>query len=162
MDIVVKFIMYLIRKLFLFILVLSLVGTSFFTARDVANVYIIVNEGLELRVISTLEQNIEPELLHRFFSDSLLRTDPVLNGKEFQGFNVSDYELRIRIRPFLVLPWANSVEIKVEEAVSDLAISLIEESGEQIDLPAWNNGLNLIELERIRGRWQITQITFVE
>lgn len=162
MDIAMRFVFYIVRKALLIFLVIILAGITFFATRDVANIYIVVNEGLKNRTSAILEQNIDVDFLGRFFSDSFLNEDELLNNNIYAEYNIYSYRQRIRPRLFWVWPWSNSARISAEHIVSDL-IGEPKNINEGLkEPPEWESGLKEIILKRDMGRWQIDSMRLIE
>jgi len=162
LDMAMRIVFFILRKLILVIVAVFLIGITFFAARDIANIYIVINEGLEKRASVILGQNIDSEFLNRFFSERFLNEDNMLNNNIFEEFNVYDYRMRIRIATFLVMPWDNSAQISVEEVVFNIMGEPRNSEGGLAKPPAWENGKKEIILLREEGRWQINSIVLKE
>jgi len=162
LGIAMRLVFYLLRKLLLIFLVVLLAGTTFFATRDVANVFIVVSEGLKNRTAAILEQDVDVEFLGRFFSDSFLREDELINNNVYKDYNIYSYRQRVRSSIFWIWPWSNHAEVYVEHIVSDLIGEPKNISEGLKTPPAWKSGRKVIMLERDMGRWQINEMRLVQ
>jgi len=162
LDLARRFAFYVLRKALLVFIVILFLGITFFSTRDVANVYIVVNEGLESRVVTILDQNIDVEFLDRFFSDSFLEEDQLLNTNIYTGYNIYSYRHRIRMTFFWIWPWDNEATISVEQVVSDIIGEPRNVDEGLKNPPEWESGRKAVILIREQGRWQIDSMKLTE
>jgi len=162
LDLARRFAFYVLRKALLVFIVILFLGITFFSTRDVANVYIVVNEGLESRVLAILDQNIDVEFLDRFFSDSFLREDQLLSNNIYTGYNIYSYRHRIRMNFFWIWPWDNEATISVEQVVSNIIGESRNIDEGLKNPPEWESGRKLVVLIREQGRWQIDSMESTE
>jgi len=162
LDIAMRLVFYILRKTLLLFLVIFLAGITFFATRDVANIYIVVNEGLKNRTSAILDQNIEVDFLGRFFSDSFLKEDQLLNNNIYAEYNIYSYRQRIRVRLFWVWPWSNEAKISVEQIVSNIIGEPKNVNEGLKEPPEWESGRKEIIIKREMGRWQIHNMRHIE
>lgn len=159
MDIVLKFVQYLTKRVVVVLILMLLTVVVTFTAYDCANVYIVVTEGLTQRVNAVMN-NYENISLNKFFSSSFLNSDPLLNNNEYKNFIVQNYKFQLRVKKLWVWPWENSTRVVVEEIVSDIKALPIEDDQSLKTPPRWQNGEKVILLEKKAGLWKIEKIIF--
>jgi len=162
LDIAMRFVFYVFRKALLAFLVIFLAGITFFSTRDVANIYIVVNEGLKNRTSAILDQNVEMDFLGTFFSDSFLNEDQLLNNNIYAEYNIYSYRQRIRSRLFWVWPWSDETSISVEHIVSNIIGEPKNVNEGLKEPPEWESGRKEIIIRREMGRWQIHSIRLIE
>jgi len=162
LDIAMRLVFYVFRKTLLVFLVIFLAGVTFFATRDVANIYIVVNEGLKNRTSAILDQNIDVDFLDRFFSNSFLNEDQPLNNNVYAEYNIYSYRQRIRARLFWVWPWNNEARISVEQIVSNIIGEPKNVNEGLKEPPEWESGRKEIIIKREMGRWQIHSIRLIE
>ncbi len=115
-----------------------------------------------MRTSAILYQNIDNDFLSRFFSESFLHEDELLNNNIYEEYNIYDYRLRIRTRLFWVWPWNNRAVVFVDEVVSDIVGEPKSVEEGLISPPAWESGRKEIILKREQGRWQINSMKIIE
>lgn len=162
MEYIIKFIFYLLRKTLLIFSILLLIGLAFFASRDIANVYIVVNEGLKTRTMYVLDQNIDRNFLDRFFTEDFIRNDSLIDNNVYDDFSIYDYRQRIRVRFFTVWPWENTVQVYAEHIVTDLIGEPRNIELGLVSPPEWESGLKRVTFVRREGSWQISEIYLAE
>lgn len=162
MDTAMRFVFYILRKALLVLIVVIILGVTFFAARDVANVFIVVNEGLKNRTSAILDQNVDIDFLNRFFSDDFLRNDELLNSNIYVEYNIYSYRQRVRASLFWIWPWENRATVSVEHNVTELLGESKNVSEGVTTPPDWESGNKEIILRREMGRWQIYSMRLLQ
>jgi hypothetical protein len=164
-KVVLRFLWFFLTRLVICGLIVGLVALAFFAAMDYMSIQTLVKDGLQARAEVVIKEE-DPSLLSKVFSRSFLEQDALLKSTAYQPFNVSDYDYKAEIGMALVLPWQNSVTLRVTEEVTDIDAELYETSEEEettdTALPYWDNGIYDVKLTRYEDSWRIVSMELVE
>ena len=179
---------FLVRKITGIVIVILLIILSSFIAYDLANIYVVVNDGLSQRTMTVLDRQ-DPADLNRFFTLKYLNSDPLFHSEQYRDYLISDYNYELKIKKLWVWPWQSRSDITVEEFIpeSSWKFTITEEMRERlivaqtpaaaaegegeaeetqeikliIPKPQWQNGEKLIEFRKVDGQWKIDRIVFI-
>ena len=118
MNIALKLITFLARKLIAIAVIILLIVLATFTAYDIANIVVIANDGLTQRA-EVIIHNENAVDLNRFFTLKYLNSDPMLRSEQFKDYIVQDYDYELKIKKLWVWPWESSTEMIVEEVIPE-------------------------------------------
>ncbi len=159
LNIMLKFMQYLAKKLIAIAILIWLAILVTFTAYDWANIYIVVTEGMTQRATAVLDGQ-ENIVLNKFFTSSYLNSDPLLNNNQYEDFIIQDYNLKLRIKWLWVWPWSDSARVVIEEEIPKIVAKPRSENQEIKTPPSWQNGEKIILLQKRAGLWKIDGIIF--
>lgn len=159
LNIVLRFIQYLAKKFIVAAIIIWLAVLATFIAYDCANIYIVVTEGMAQRAAVVLgsEENIA---LNKFFTQTYLSADPLLNNNEYEGFIIQDYSLKLRVKWLWAWPWNNSAKVVIEESIPKIVARPRDNEQDVKTPPQWQNGEKIVLLEKSAGQWKINRIIF--
>ena len=136
---------------------------GFFAAKDTANVYIIVTEGMEARagIILNLEQLSE---LDKYFIEDYAATDFELATNTYDDFFIRGFEYKLKIQSRWANPWKNSAYVKAVETVPEIDGEYPVENEDEIapEMPAWQSNSYVITLIKVDNAWYISQVVKME
>ncbi len=118
MNTALKLITFLARKLVGIAIIILLIVLATFIAYDVANIYVVSNDGLSQRAEFALHGE-DPASLHRFFTLRFLNTDPILHSNQYRDYNIQDYNYELKVKKLWVWPWESETEMIVEEYIDE-------------------------------------------
>ena len=133
MNTALKLITFLARKLVVVAVVILLIVLATFISYDIANIYVIVSDGLAQRA-ETAIYNEDPSDLNRFFTLKQLNSDSIFRSNQFQDYNIQDYNYELKVKKIWVWPWESETEVLVEEAIpeSSWKFTITEEMRERL------------------------------
>ncbi|HHY81951.1 MAG TPA: hypothetical protein GX505_04640 [Clostridiales bacterium] len=133
MNIILRLIAFLARKIISIAIVILLIVLATFISYDMANIYVIINDGLSERA-ETIIHRENPADLERFFTLKYLNSDPMFHSEQFKDYIVQDYEFELKIKKMWVWPWESSTEVVVEEFIpeSSWKFSITDEMRERL------------------------------
>ena len=156
-----RLVWYIVTRLLLVCILCGMLVCGFYMCLNTANIYVILNDGLERRaqVILTRE---DAETLNFYFHASFLSTDPALEGpfdgtSMYSNYAISDFDYDLKIEKLWAWPWDNFAACTVVERVPSITGSVIAgRRGENLpDSPTWQGGRYDIMLIKENGEWKI-------
>ena len=143
-----RLIWFIASRLLIFTIAVSILLCAFYMCMNTANVYIVLNDGLEKRVDVILTREDAPELNSYFHAD-FLSADPALTAafdgsSPYVDYNITAFEHEL------------TIESLVERAPSIPGTVISSRSGE-VDpvVPTWQGGRYNITLMKSGGNWKI-------
>ncbi|HHT66490.1 MAG: hypothetical protein ACOX25_02785 [Caldicoprobacterales bacterium] len=133
MNTALKLVFFLARKLVGIAIIILLIVLATFIAYDMANIYVVVNDGLSQRA-ETIIQSDDPADLNRFFTLKYLNSDTMFRSEQFKDYNIQDYNYELKIKKLWVWPWESETEMVVEESIpeSSWKFSITEEMRDRL------------------------------
>ncbi len=113
-----RLITFLARNLIAIAVVIILIVLATFISYDMANIYVMINDGLSERA-NVIIHHEDPSDLSRFFTMSYLFSDPAFQSDQYKDYIVSDYDYDLKIKHMWVWPWESSTVVTVEEVIDD-------------------------------------------
>lgn len=158
-----KLLWYFIKYLIIILLVAAIMIVGFFVAKDTANVYIIVSEGMEMRA-STILNLSQIEALDDYCIESCIIYDTELGTSKYDEFFIRDFEYKLKIESLWANPWEDIAYVKAVESVPDIdgEYPVEDEEEEPLELPKWQSARYSITLIRVENAWYISQIAKIE
>lgn len=163
MSIWLRILVYLTKKITIFVVVGLFLMLVTFTAYDCANVYMVLNEGLGERA-SVILNNEEADPLNNFFTQGFIRFDTILENNPYEGYIIQDYDHHVKIKWLWVWPWRTSTRVTIAETTPTIIGRRIEsseqngEEGLKKTPPSWENGEKQVFMKKINGQWKIDRI----
>lgn len=134
---------------------------GFYMCLNTANIYVILNDGLEKRVEVILTQE-DAEDLNYFFHADFLSNDRALEGafdgtSVYDDYSITDFEYDLKIEKLWAWPWDNYATCTVVERVPSITGSVISSRKSEVSstIPSWQGGRYDITLVRNNGTWKI-------
>lgn len=151
---------YILRTIIIFALLLALCYAVFMEAMYVSNIYIIVTEGMEMRADCILSGGSLTELSEHF-SQLWLNADSDLYSGKYDAYHVDTYDYRISLERMSVLPWSKKAEVTIVERVLQIHATPYDDNNEA-PVPGWSDARYRITLEKYDGKWIITDIAIID
>lgn len=134
---------------------------GFYMCLNTANIYVVLNDGLEKRVEVILTQE-DAEELNYFFHADFLSNDRALEGafdgtSVYDDYTITDFEYELKIEKLWAWPWDNYATCTVVERVPSITGSVISSRKSEVSatIPSWQGGRYDITLVRNNGTWKI-------
>ena len=164
---------YLASRLFLICLILGIAITVFYYAMNLANIQVILKDGMASRakVIMGIEE--DESVLNRYFQSTCLASDEALtaakNGNsEYADYNVRGIDHRLGMGFMWTWPWDTTVRLTIEESIPRIdgrvkgtrADEVIAQRGASaLYPPAWPDAQYRVALIKENGQWKIRTMT---
>lgn len=165
LRVVFRFLWYTVSRLFVLALAAALVVLAFFAAMDFMNAQILVKDGLQLRA-EVIIKGDDPTALTKVFSKSFLEQDTLLNSTEYRPYAISDMDYRADVNFRIIMPWENTIVLRVTEEVTGISGELLAGSENDDTLsetpPLWQGAVYNVTLTRYEDNWRIVSMELVE
>jgi hypothetical protein len=157
-----RFMWFIASRALIVTIVVSILVCAFYMSMNSANIYIVLNDGLNARV-STILTARDAEALSDYFHADFLNRDTALQGafdgtSAFGAYNITDFKHVLSIESLWAWPWDTVASCVVTERVPSITGTVLtsrkEEVGEQ--LPTWQGGRYRVSLQRSGGKWKVT------
>ena len=156
-----KFVWHIATRLLILCVVLGILVCAFFMCMDMANIYIILDEGLEKRVEVILTQE-DAEELNKYFHYDFLNTDPALAGafdgtSAYVDYTITDFDYELTIESLWAWPWDGYATCTITEQVTNITGSVISSRANEVssEIPSWQGGRYNLTLVKEDGLWKI-------
>ncbi len=169
MKYLLRLMVFVLKNLVLILLVGALLVIAFTFAMDASNVYIVANDGMNMRaeVVLGLEEASE---LPKFFTTAALETDPLLKMNTYTDYTIRSCDYRADVEWLWTWPWDTRAEVTLVEHIpaidGELPVSKQTEAQRntpgKILPPAWQDGRYKLTFTKIDGRWKISGMQLVE
>lgn len=116
LNIMLRLMGYLAAKLTMLVVIGACITLAAFTAYDVANIYVVLQDGMNERAAVVLKQE-DPSQLDRFFTLRYLNSDPIFQTEQYQDYIIRDYDYKLSIQRIWVWPWQDRTKVTVEEHI---------------------------------------------
>ena len=140
---------------------LSMLVCAFFMASNIANIYVVLGDGLEKRVDVILTRQ-QAEELNKYFHADFLMADTALAGaldgsSAYNDYNITSFDYSLTIEKLWAWPWDTYATCTVVERVPGITGKAISSRrGEVADkVPSWQGGRYDITLVKVNGLWKI-------
>ncbi len=133
MKTALRLITFLTGKIIGIAVVIILIIMATFISYDMANIYVVANDGLSKRAEIVISDE-NPSDLSKFFTLQYLNSDTMLSSGQFDDYIVSDYNYELKIKQLWVWPWESTTEVIVEEYIpeSSWRFSITDEFRERL------------------------------
>ena len=148
-------------KMILLCVLLGMLVCGFFMALNAANIYVVLNDGMQKRVDVILTRQQAEELNKYFHADFLIADEALegaLNGiSAYSDYNITGFDYDLTIEKLWAWPWDAYANCTVVERVPSISGRVISSRrGEVSDrIPGWQGGRYDITLVKTAGQWKI-------
>ena len=156
-----RLVWYIATRLILICVICGILLCAFFMCLNTANVYVVLQEGMEQRVQVILTES-DAESLNFYFHADFLAGDPALEGafdgsSIYDAYKISDFEYEQTIERIWAWPWDDYASCTIVERVSSITGTVKSEWRGQVSetLPAWQGGRYNVTLVKVDGVWKI-------
>ncbi len=156
-----RLVWFIATRLIILCVILGMLLCGFFMALNMANVYVVLNEGMEKRaeVILTRE---DAEELNKYFHYDFLNNDTALAGafdgtSAYTDYVITGFEYSLTIEKLWCWPWESYATCTVVERVPDITGSVLSSRKNEVSsvIPKWQGGRYNITLINDSGKWKI-------
>lgn len=156
-----RLIWFIATRLIIFCILAGMLVCGFFMCMNMANIYIILDEGLEKRVEVILTRE-EAEELNKYYHYNFLTADPALAGafdgtSAYDDYTITDFEYEMKIERLWAWPWDAYATCTVTEQVPSITGKVISSRAATApsEIPDWQGGRYNLTLVKENGLWKI-------
>ena len=156
-----RLIWFIASRMLLVCVLLGMLVCGFFMAMNIANIYVVLDDGLEKRVDVILTRQ-QAEELNKYFHADFLMADAALSGaldgsSAYTDYNITGFDYNLTIEKLWAWPWDSYANCTVVERVPSITGKVISSRrGEIADrVPSWQGGRYDITLVKVNGQWKI-------
>lgn len=151
--------LYIARTILLLFLGVMLCVLAFVSCARLANLYILVNEGMAQRIECILQDGAREEL-ENYFTPECIARDGRLLDTTYQAYTVSSYTYTLDFSRIRVWPWLKELSVNVLEQ-TDRIVGTPNSNAVDPDSapPVWTPIRYRLTASRINGSWRISSIT---
>ena len=148
-------------KMILICVLLGMLTCGFFMAMNGANIYVVLNDGMEKRVDVILTRQQAEELNKYFHADFLIADEALegaLNGSSaYSDYNITGFDYELTIEKLWAWPWDSFANCTVVERVPSISGNVIASRRKEVSerIPRWQGGRYDITLVKVGGQWKI-------
>lgn len=149
---------YIARTIALVFLGVTLCVLSFVFCARLANLYILVNEGMALRIECILQDGPREEL-DNYFTAECIAADGRLYDATYQPYTVSSYNYMLDFSRIRVWPWLGDLTVDVLEQ-ADHIVGTANSNAVDPDSapPPWTPIRYRLTASKVKGSWRISAI----
>ncbi|MDO4492467.1 MAG: hypothetical protein Q4C53_01120 [Clostridia bacterium] len=157
---------YILSKMIALIAIVSLCVLAFLTTERMANLYILVTEGMTLRAQCAIGEGDEQQLEY-YFTANAIRNDEKLNSPVFSRYEFTGYNYDLSVEGISVWPWSTTATVTAVETMGlkgNIKAEFIDDEKTAADypLPEWETCRLEILFVFNGTRWYIANIAIVE
>lgn len=166
---IVRLMKFVLKHIYIFVVVLMLCIIAAFFAYDNAYLNIVVRDGMTARAECILNDTSEEATVYKL--SSLFSTNYIYNVYEtetvpFDNYTAQSFRYSVNVGIAWVLPWSKSCSVEVEERVLELMQKYTGEDKETDEMkknrPAWVDGVYKVNCVKKNGVWKIDSVELVE
>ena len=151
--------LYIARTIALIFLGVMLCVLAFVSCARLANLYILVNEGMALRIECVLQDGPREEL-DSYFTGDCIASDGRLYDATYQPYTVSSYNYVLDFSHIRVWPWLKTMSVDVLEQADRITGSANSNAVDPDSAPpAWTPIRYRLSIRKVKGSWRIGAIT---
>ena len=166
---------FVVSRLAVLVLILSLVVVAFYEAMNVSNIQIIIKDGMAHRAQTVMGME-DGEDLGKYFQSSFLSNDAALsltrNGESpYRDYTIRGLDHRVEMGFLWVWPWDERCRVQIVERIpaidgrirGDKAEEAVASRGQNaVYPPAWRSARYRITLNRESGQWKMQSVEEIE
>ena len=156
-----RLVWFIAKYMIILCVLLGMLVCGFFMGMNVANINIVLNDGMQKRVDVILTRQQAEELNKYFHADFLIADEALegaLNGiSAYSDYNITDFEYELTIERLWAWPWDTYANCTVVERVPSITGSVIASRRSEVSdrVPKWQGGRYDITLAKTGGQWKI-------
>ena len=151
--------LYIARTIVLVFCGVMLCLLAFISCARLANLYILVNEGMSLRIECILQDGPREEL-DNYFTAECIASDGRLQDTTYQPYTVSSYNYVLDFSHIRVWPWLQAMSVDVLEQADRITGSANSNAVDPHSAPpAWTPIRYRLSIRKVKGSWRIGAIT---
>ena len=156
-----RLIWYFASRLLILCILAGMLVCGFFMAMNGANIYVVLNDGMEKRVDVILTRQQAEELNKYFHADFLIADEALegaLNGMSaYSDYSITGFDYELTIETLWAWPWDSYANCTVVERVPTINGSVISSRRSEVSerIPKWVGGRYDVTLVKVGGEWKI-------
>lgn len=165
---------FIAARLLLLTVVFALLVIAFYLAMNTANIWVLIDDGLNARAGVVL-MGEDANRLTLYFRQEYLNQDPVLqvglsDTSPYRDYEIRGYDHHVRMISVWSWPWEDVARAEVEESISSIdgtirassrEAALAQGGEERLKPPEWTTSHYLVTLVRTAGRWRISNLQLI-
>ena len=175
MRILKRFLNFIASRMFFLTVISALLIMSFYLAMNTANIWVLIDGGLDARAGVVLMGGDASEL-EKYFRPEFLSQDPVLlvgtsDTSPYRDHEIRGYDHRVQMVSVWSWPWETVARAEVIESIpaidgtilsSKRDAALAEGGEERLSPPKWTTSRYRVTMVRTAGRWMISNLQLLE
>lgn len=175
MRILKRFLNFIASRMFFLTVISALLIMSFYLAMNTANIWVLIDGGLDARAGVVLMGGDASEL-EKYFRPEFLSQDPVLlvgtsDTSPYRDYEIRGYDHRVQMVSVWSWPWETVARAEVIESIpaidgtilsSKRDAALAEGGEERLSPPKWTTSRYRVTMVRTAGRWMISNLQLLE
>lgn len=175
MRILKRFLNFIASRMFFLTVISALLIMSFYLAMNTANIWVLIDGGLDARAGVVLMGGDVTEL-EKYFRPEFLSQDPVLlvgtsDTSPYRDYEIRGYDHRVQMVSVWSWPWETVARAEVIESIpaidgtilsSKRDAALAEGGEERLSPPKWMTSRYRVTMVRTAGRWMISNLQLLE
>ena len=151
--------LYIARTIALVFLGIMVCVLAFVFCARLANLYILVNEGMALRIECILQDGAREEL-DNYFTADCIASDGRLYDTTYQPYTVSSYNYMLDFSRIRVWPWLSQLSVDVLEQTEHIVGTANSNAVDPDSAPPpWTPIRYRLTASKVKGSWRISSIT---
>ncbi len=166
---------YIATRLLVICLVLGIAVTVFYYAMNLANLQVVLKDGMASRAKIIMGIETDANILTRYFQQACLTADEALiaaqNGNSpYANYNVRGIDHRMNMGFVWTWPWDTGIRLTITESIPRIdgrvkgtkADEVIARNGAgAVYPPAWPEAQYRVNLVKENGQWKIRSLTLL-
>ena len=171
MRILKRLLDFIASRMLIITVVCALLIISFYLAMNTANIWVLIDDGLDARAGVVL-MGEDADKLTSYFKPEFIAQDPVLqvglsDTSPYRDYEIRGYDHRVNMVSVWSWPWENVARAEVVESIpaidgtirsSKREAALAEGGEERLSPPAWTTSRYRVTLVRTAGKWLISNL----
>ncbi len=171
MRILKRLLDFVASRMLIITVVCALLIISFYLAMNTANIWVLIDDGLDARAGVVL-MGEDADKLTSYFKPEFIAQDPVLqvglsDTSPYRDYEIRGYDHRVKMVSVWSWPWENVARAEVVESIpaidgtirsSKREAALAEGGEERLSPPAWTMSRYRVTRVRTAGTWLISNL----
>ncbi len=150
--------LYIARTITLVFLGIMMCVLAFVFCARLANLYILVNEGMALRIECILQDGAQEEL-DNYFTADCIASDGRLHDTTYQPYTVSSYNYMLDFSRIRIWPWLSELSVDVLEQTEHIVGTANSNAVDPDSAPPpWTPIRYRLTVSKMKGSWRISSI----
>lgn len=171
MKYAIRLVWYLIKVVSGILLVAGLIALAFFTSLNLANVSVLINDGLEKRAqVIMLPAKNDASELNKFFTRYYLEKDTAIKSEKYASYTIRSFDHKVKIEWMWNWAWRDTASATIVERIDWIDGELPKSqmtpeqlaANQKIAPPKWEPTRYRVLLKKVDGQWKIDDVIFLE
>ena len=170
-----RFLSFIASRVFFITVISALLIMAFYLAMNTANIWVLIDDGLNARAGVVLMGD-EASELEKYFRSEFLSQDPVLqvglsDTSPYMDYEIRGYDHRVQMVSVWSWPWESVARAEIIESIpaidgtirsSRREAALAAGGEERLSPPGWATSRYRVTLVRSAGQWKISNLQLLE